>query len=195
MTDVRPGGNRRIDRVLSAAYLDGLPALSLQALRGKRREVEQEEADLSYLRRLLHGRIDIVRAEQALRAGGGTERVVDELPRILADPNRGGRPFSRARYLSAEPGRLDRHRRRVERLVADVDLSDVAARTDDELARVLRTYVTEERRVSGLRGQVQAVLDQCTAELARRYADGEASVGQLLAADLKGAARTKPVTG
>jgi hypothetical protein len=113
-----------------------------------------------------------------------TTPVVDALPTILGEPQRPGRPFGRVRTLSAEPSRADRHRRRVERLVADVDLSDVAARTDDELERVLRTYRTEERRVSEVRGQVQDVLDRCAAELTRRYAEGEASVAQLLHSDL-----------
>jgi hypothetical protein len=74
----------------------------------------------------------------------------------------------------------------VERLVANVDLSDVAARTDDELARVLLTYQDEERQVSEVRARVQGVLDRCSAELARRYVDGETSVGELLAPNLRG---------
>jgi hypothetical protein len=191
MTDVRPGGNRRIDRVLAPDYLDGLESLPIGVLRAKRREVEAEEVDLSYLRRLLHGRIDIVQAEQARRqrarfAGGAPAEhgaVVDELPDILAKPGRASRPFGLVRHLVAEPARSDRHRRRVERLVANVDLSDVAARTDDELERVLRTYQREERQVSDVRARVQKVLDRCSAEVARRYVDGEASVTELLRAE------------
>jgi hypothetical protein len=68
--------------------------------------------------------------------------------------------------------------------VSDVDLSDVAARTDDELARVLRTYQDEERQVSDVRAAVQEVLDTVAAELARRYASGEASVADLLGPEL-----------
>ena len=185
MTDVRPGGNRRIDRVLAPAYLDQLDALPINALRARRREAEQEEVDLSYLRRLLHGRIDLVRAEQARRAGNGHDaQVVDSLAQILSESPRGTRPFDRVRHLVTEPSRADRRRRRVERLVANVDLSDVGARTDDELDRVLRTYRDEEKLVSDVRAQVQQVLDAYAAELARRYSTGAASVGDLLAPDL-----------
>lgn len=183
MTDVRPGGNRRIDRVLGPGFLDDLSTMPVKDLRAKRREAEQEEADLSYLRRLLHGRIDLVRAEQARRAGDGAP-VVDELPSILGEQRRGSRALNRVRHLVTEPSRVDRRRRRVERLVADVDLSDVSARTDDELERVLRTYQAEERRVSEVRTAVQQVLDACADELTSRYASGEASVAELLAADL-----------
>ncbi len=63
------GGRRRIDRVLAEGFVDGLAILSLDEVRGRRRDAEQEEADLSYLRRLLQGRLDLVRAEQAAAAG------------------------------------------------------------------------------------------------------------------------------
>jgi hypothetical protein len=206
MTDVRPGGNRRIDRVLGPTYLDGLPELPIQAVRAKRREAEQEEADLSYLRRLLHARIDIVRAEQARRDGtagadaagvpvdgsAARESLLGELPRILSQPQRGGRPFARPRPPSGSAPRTGRHRRRVERLVANVDLSDVTARTDDELARVLRTYQDEERQVSEVRARVQGVIDRCGTELTRRYASGEAAVAELIEHDLADSHRRRP---
>jgi hypothetical protein len=183
MTDVRPGGSRRIDRILAPAFLDGLQMLTPDQLRTRRRDAELEEADLSYLRRLLHGRIDLVRAEQARRTGDGAP-IVESLPEILAEQRRSSRALDRVRHLVTEPARVDRRRRRVERLVSDVDLSDVAARTDDELARVLRTYQDEERQVSDVRAAVQEVLDTVAAELARRYASGEASVADLLGPEL-----------
>lgn len=183
MTDVRPGGSRRIDRVLAPAFLDGLQSATPAELRTKRRDAELEEADLSYLRRLLHGRIDLVRAEQARRTGDSAP-IVESLPEILAEQRTASRALDRMRHLVTDPSRVDRRRRRVERLVSDVDLSDVAARTDDELARVLRTYQDEERQVSDVRAAVQEVLDTVAAELARRYASGEASVADLLGPEL-----------
>ncbi len=124
-----------------------------------------------------------MRAEQARRAGtGDAQPVVNALSKILGETPRSNRTFDRMRHLVTEPSRGDRRRRRVERLVADVDLSDVASRTDDELDRVLRTYRDEEKRVSEVRAEVQQVLDAYAGELARRYSTGEASVGELLAA-------------
>ena len=58
----RPG-NRRIDRVLAADYLEGLQGLPLAEVRQLRADAEQEEVDLSYLRRMIQGRLDILRAE------------------------------------------------------------------------------------------------------------------------------------
>ena len=76
MIEVRPGGRRRIDRVLAPEYVRDLGQLDLAEVRARRDDAAQEETDLSYLRRLLHGRIDIVKAEQKRRLEGGSSSVV-----------------------------------------------------------------------------------------------------------------------
>ena len=82
-----PSGHRRIDRVLSEGYLEGLSSLPLPEVRELRDQAEQEEADLSYLRRMLQGRVDIINAELARRRGDASDgaSIIDQLPRILAD--------------------------------------------------------------------------------------------------------------
>lgn len=175
----QPAGNRRIDRVLSADYLAGLSTRPLDDVRGMRADAEQEEVDLSYLRRLLQGRVDILRAELARRAGTATGSLVEDLPKILADEGRGG-ARGMGRHAALEPSRADAHRRYVEALVADVELSDVAALPVEDLEHALELFEREEREVSDQRRRVQQVMDACTAEIARRYRDGEADVSQLL---------------
>lgn len=173
-------GGRRLDRVLAADYLDGLAQRPLPQVRELRAEAEQEEADLSYLRRLLQGRVDILRAELARRRGSEPAgSLVDALPGILADA---GRPPARGlgRHVTVEPSRADAHRRRVEALAADVDLSDPTSRTDEQVRAVLEMFEREEREVSAARRRVQDVMDACTAELTRRYRDGQADVSALL---------------
>jgi hypothetical protein len=172
------GGRRRIDRVLSAEFIAGAADLSLDEIRRRRFEAEQEEADLSYLRRLLHGRIDIVQAELARRAAGGTGSIVAELTTILADPSRASR--GAGRHLSVEPTRVAEHRRLVERIVADPALSDVASSSSDDLEQALDRLRAHEREVSEVRLEVQQVVDQLSAELTRRYREGSASVDTLL---------------
>ena len=71
MSEFMAGGRRRVDRVLAPDYLVGLSQLSLEEVRARRAEAEQEEVDLSYARRLLQGRVDILRAEQDYRATDG----------------------------------------------------------------------------------------------------------------------------
>ena len=173
------GGNRRIDRVLAEDYLEGLRDLPLPQLRTLRTEAEQEEVDLSYLRRMIQGRLDILRAELNRRDGTGSPDLVQGLAAILADepraPARG-----MGRHTTMEPSRADSHRRYVEALVADVDLSDVSARSTDEVAHAMRTLSEEEAGLSAKRRQVQQVMDACGAEITRRYRDGEADVDTLL---------------
>lgn len=180
--EVRPGGRRRIDRVLDPGYVRGLEELSLDRLREQRDEAAQEETDLSYLRRLLHARIDIVRAEQERRRTGGHGSVVDQLAAILADnalrPARGS-----GRHQSLEPSRAGEHRRHAEALLGDSDLSDVESLTDEKLAATLHDYAEEETSVSARRREVQAVVDLFNAEIAARYARGTASVDDLLNAE------------
>ncbi len=174
------GGNRRIDRVLADDYLTGISDRSLDELRAMRAEAEQEETDLSYLRRLLQGRLDILRAELDRRAGRGSGgSLLESLPGILAD-DAGSGPHGLGRHLTVEPSRVDSHRRYVEALVADTDLSDPSRHDDDALARLLDVLEREESDVSGKRKAVQVVMDACTAELTRRYRDGQADVSDLL---------------
>jgi len=179
--EVRPGGRRRIDRVLDPAYTEGVDRLPLPEVRALRDEAAQEETDLSYLRRLLHGRIDIVRAEQKRRATGDSTAVVDQLATILS-ANAIGPATGSGRYTTLEPSRAEAHRRHVEALVSDVDLSDVGSLTDDTLDHALATYKAEESSVSARRRQVQVVMDLLNEEIAGRYRQGTASVDELLAA-------------
>jgi len=173
--------SRRIDRVLAEDYLTGLDSAPLEDVRSLRDEAEQEEVDLSYIRRLIQGRMDIVRAELNRRDGHGSSgTLVEGLAQTLADePRAPARGLGR--HTSVEPSRVDSHRRYVEALVADVDLSDTAARTSGQLAHAMRVLAEEEQVLSGKRREVQTVMDACSAEMTRRYRDGEADVAQLLA--------------
>jgi hypothetical protein len=176
----QPGGHRRIDRVLATDFLDRLKEVSLEEIREMRSEAEQEETDLSYLRRLLQGRMDILRAEVDRRSGKDGGSLIDRLPGILADDMNPGSPHGSGRHAVAEPSRADMHRRHVEALVADVDLSNPGAHDDESLRRVLGVLEREEADVSTNRRAVQHVMDKLTEEITRRYREGDASVSDLL---------------
>jgi len=177
--EVRPGGRRRIDRVLDPGYVAGLAELELAEVRARRDDAAQEETDLSYLRRLLHARIDIVRAEQQRRREGGSAPIVAELGRILA-VNAVGPATGSGRHQTLQPSRAEAHHH-VEALVTDVDLSNVGSLSGDQLDGTLQAYCTEETSVSQRRREVQHVVDTFNAEIGSRYASGAASVDDLLA--------------
>jgi hypothetical protein len=179
-----PNGRRRIDKVLSEGFADNLADLELDELRARRREAEQEEADLSYVRRMLQGRMDILRAELSRRAADGDgdgdgDKIVDHLSGVLADSARSDHGLGR--YLRVEPSRVDEHRRQVEQIIADVGVSDVEHHTDDELRESLGRLEGFEAGISEDRQSVQTVMDALTAEVAARYKSGAASVDDLLA--------------
>jgi len=169
MTAPMTGGRRRIDRVLADDFLADLDTANLETLRDLRGEAEQEEVDLSYVRRLIQGRIDITEAERHRRVtGGNAPSIIDQLATILADEN--ATTTGSGRYLSAEPSRVDEHRRVVERVISDVRMSDVAELTDEQLAGALRVLRQHEQRVSDLRRSVQTVVDALSGEIGRRMA-------------------------
>ncbi|MEE1747831.1 MULTISPECIES: RsiG family protein [unclassified Streptomyces] len=155
-----------------------LGALRLPELRTLRRDAQRDEADLSYVRRLVQGRIDILRAELARRLDPETP-VVDRLSEILADTPSQHR--SSARHVTLTTPRSDEYRRLAAETLAEVELSDLDARTDEELHTAMGRLVRYEQQVSRRRHQLQRTTDDCSAEIARRYRDGEAQVDDLLA--------------
>ncbi|MFJ5674608.1 ABC transporter substrate-binding protein [Streptomyces sp. NPDC093097] len=154
-----------------------LSGLTLPELRVVRRDCQQEEADLSYLRRLLQGRIDILRAEIA-RRNGPHSPLLDRLPEILADlPSR---HRSSARHVTLGPPHSEEYRRLADEMLGEVELSDLTARTDEELHDAMGRLIRYERQISQRRQSLQRTTDDCSAEMARRYREGEAQVDDLL---------------
>ncbi len=174
--EYRPGGRRRLDRVLDPVFLDGLASLDDAALHDRRHDVQQEEVDLSYLRRLLHGRLDMLEDERAHRTGErpaplhGAARsdaeLVEVISRVLADEHRVTR--GSGRFLTAEPSRVGENRREEERAVTDLELSAPALLDDAALDAAVRRLREVERNISELRRAVQGVEQILTDELGRR---------------------------
>jgi hypothetical protein len=155
-----------------------LTAPSLPELRTLRRDAQRDEADLSYVRRLLQGRIDILRAELARRSPAGAASVVDRLSEILTDAP--ARYRSSARHVTLGTPYSEEYRLLAAEMLAEVELSDLDARTDLELNTAMGRLVRYEQQVSRRRQRLQRTADDCSAEIARRYREGEAQVDDLL---------------
>ena len=173
-------GNRRIDRVLSERYLDGLSGLTLAEVRELRDDAEQEEADLSYLRRLLQGRVDIIKAELARRRGelGESGSIIDQLPQILADersPARG----SAATAPSSLPASMSTAGWSSASSATPTCLPSPAA-PPTSWRRPSSGSANTSAQISEQRRAVQTVADACAHEITRRYREGEADVTALL---------------
>ncbi|MBD0692380.1 ABC transporter substrate-binding protein [Streptomyces sp. CBMA123] len=173
--------------------------LGLDQLRILRRETLEQEADLSYLRRLLHGRMDILRAELDRRPGGGPAHparaggegsgaraageelggdLLDRLPAILTDAPSTVRRS--ARHVTLGPPRTQESQLEADALMGDVQLADLPAHPAEELLAALERLRAHEREVSGRRQRLLRTADGCNAEITRRYRDGEARVDDLL---------------
>jgi hypothetical protein len=177
-----PGGKRRIDRVLHPRFVADVDRLELDDLRRRRGEAEAEEEGISYLRRVLQGRIDILRAELLRRKNGAEGEhdvagLVAGLPRILSDA--GPSSFTAIPKIRM-PLPNGKHRRRLELLVSDETIARLPELDVAELTRAVELLSREEELVSASRRAVQRVVDVLRGELARRYRDGTASVAQLL---------------
>lgn len=160
-----------------------LTALRLSELRALRRDAQRDEADLSYVRRLLQGRIDILRAELARRGptsvvAVGEGSVVERLSEILTDAP--ARQRSSARHVTLGTPHSEEYGRLAAEMLAEVELSDLDARTDVELTAAMGRLVRYEQQVSLRRQGLQRTTDDCSGEIARRYRVGEAQVEDLL---------------
>ncbi|MFS4091375.1 aerial mycelium formation protein [Streptomyces sp. AF1A] len=160
-----------------------LARLSLPELRAVRRDAQRDEADLSYVRRLLQGRIDILRAELARRGRAAVPApadgsVVERLPEILKDAP--ARHRSSARHVTLGTPHNEEYRQLATEMLGEVELSDLQARTDLELTAAMGRLVRYEQEVSRRRQRLQHTADGCSGEIARRYREGEAQVDDLL---------------
>ncbi|MFB9376019.1 aerial mycelium formation protein [Kineococcus gynurae] len=187
-TGYQAGGRRPLDRILAPEFLAGVEDLPLEEVRDRRNLAEQEEADLSYARRLLQGRLDILGSESRRRAGDdgavavtGTRtdaELVLALTDVLTEARRSD--HGSGRHTSVAPSRVGEHRRRAEAAVADPQLSDPGALDDEALEEATAQLQELESELSGDRHRVQVVMDSLTEEISRRYRDGDVSVDDAL---------------
>lgn len=171
-----------LDRLLADDYVAGIGELPMADLRARKSECSEAEAALSYLRRLVQVRLDIVLAELQSRADGGTgelSELVEQLPEILAE---GGTRTMAGRLPSLTLPDVEDHQLSADLdAIFDVDKAGALPQTDDaEVRRIADGLVELERRVSDQRRALHERLDMLQAEIVRRYKSGEATVDTLL---------------
>jgi hypothetical protein len=168
-----------IARILDDAYLDALPARSIEDIRSMRAECQDVETGLSYLRRVVQGRLDIVGAELTRRHEGGdpadVAALVEKLPEILSDHLRA--PGNGRLPTTLGPGRPDPE---LEASLAAAAVDDIGTATDERLVEARDALTEVEHAISGRRRALFDRIDALQAELTRRYRTGEASVESLL---------------
>ena len=166
--------------LLDAGCDDDLGKHTLKALRERRKRLEEAEAAISFTRRLLHGRIDIVESELQRRRSGQSGRdlaeLVHDLPKILA-----GTPGSASNTnATARAGRLVEV---VPAACVQQELMDLADGIVSPLAmttldcqpvataeRIVEELRSLEQELSSLRREAHERIAQVQTEVALRYA-------------------------
>lgn len=172
-----------LERVTDPTFITDINDADIETIRRKRQECQDLENGLSYVRRLLHGRLDIVRGELEQRRAGAEPAALDDiiarLPELLAEG-------SRSDALPRPPQDLapDSH---AEALVAELEtkfpasvLGELPTRSIDELSALGDGLAAYERDISEGRNALHGVIDELHEEIVRRYQQGDASVDSLL---------------
>ncbi len=172
---------RRIDEATDPAFIANLETMSTDELRKKRGLLDELDTELSYYRRMLHGRMDLLEFELRRRSGEESRTLLEALPQILAAGVGGIHRSPIPRELSLDPpssGSDDRHP--VDTILQDDFLAHLPTIDNDELIAIQTTLTDAERIVSRERREIYDVYDVISAELTRRYKEGLADAGDLL---------------
>jgi hypothetical protein len=132
--------------------------LSLDALRAYRRRLADEEERVSYWRRLVHARIDVLEAE----SGTGSPLSIEDLVRVPGDTGSGRSRHALIGFRAADP--LPDLPVLSEMWVTEVDPHD-AAQVEDALVRLR----TAEKQLTTYRHALHERIDEATRELILRY--------------------------
>lgn len=172
---------RRIDRVEDPDFLAGLDAVPDDELRDRRVMCDELDLELSYYRRMLHGRMDLVSFQMRRVAGEEEESLIDALPRILAEGAYTVTPGLPSRSVPVEAPDVERKGRRLVDKALDGDfIARLPTLEADQLTETLRFLEEVEADVSRQRRSVHHALDTIQAELTRRYREGSADPDALI---------------
>jgi len=172
-----------LSRLLAPTYLAEVDALSLDDIRRMRTECQEAEAALSYLRRLIQGRLDIVHAYLERPAGSDApdlSSLIDNLAGILAGPGRPSGPGRNPVLHSPDTDDMAGLTTELDAILGADEIGRLGDLTEDRLRELADRLRDLEQRVSGERRGLHERIDSLQAELVERHKSGRASVDGLL---------------
>lgn len=173
-----------LQQLLDDGHLGALSVRSVSEIRGLRTDCIAVETGLSYLRRMIQGRLDIVAAEQERRRVGGDPadlpQLIGQLPEIFSEQRRPG-GVGRLPSTVDVPEVDDALADRLDTVAGPGVLARLTEHSDGELAGLFDQLSALEHEVSGYRRAMFERIDALQAELTDRYRTGEADVDALLA--------------
>lgn len=172
---------RRIDIISDDGFADDLANVTLDDLRDRRHLCDVVDTELSYYRRLLHGRMDLLAFEMRRRSGEETRSLIEALPEILADSEGGFNEELPARSLPIEAPDIPlTGRRDIDRVLEDDFLAHLPTIETSEIEQIQTLLAETEAAISTQRRTVYDAYERIQSELSRRYRDGLADVDELL---------------
>ena len=172
-----------LERVTDPAFISGIADADIDVVRRKRQECQDLENGLSYVRRLLHGRLDIVRSELERRRAGAEPAALDDiiarLPELLAEGSRSD-ALPRPPQDLAPDGQAEALVAKLEERFPASVLGALPDRSVEELSTLGDGLAEFEREVSQGRNALHGVIDELHEEIVRRYQSGDASVDSVL---------------
>ncbi len=164
---------RRIDIVLEPEYLEGLDTADLADIRERRDTAEDVEAQISYYRRLIHGRMDLLAFELKRRRGEEERTLIEALPEILSSGLVLGDAPSLKHLETMPPLPSTTGRRLIDRIMEDGVLTQLPDLADDEVSEALERLSEVESALSDQRRQLHGVIDRLQAEIVSRFRSQE----------------------
>jgi hypothetical protein len=160
---------RRIDTVLEPEYLADLPDVSLDELRERRESAEDVETQISYYRRLLHGRLDLLDFELRRRSGQEERTLIEALPEILATGMTFGNEPNLRHIETMPPIPTTTGRRLIDKIMDDGILTQLPELSDEELTEAIDRLGEVEQQLSAQRRELHTVIDALQDEIIARY--------------------------
>ncbi len=168
------------EALLAEDALQQLESLATPELRRVRSDCEAAEEGISYARRLLQGRLDILRARLDERDEPEAGRLLAALPSLLADDGHVADPAQARATRVRVPAGADRYSDLIDAVIAEDDLPALDGDDLEDLERITEALTALERELSARRRALFTRIDAIRAELVARYKDGRADVRELL---------------
>lgn len=168
------------EALLSDDSLEHIDTLGTEDLRRIRAACEEAEEGISYARRLLQGRLDILRAALDGHDDPEAGRLLSDLPQLLADGSHVSDPAQVRSTRVRVPADADRYSALIDAVIAEDELAEVPGGDLASVARIVAALTEVEQELSARRRALFTRIDALRGELLARYKDGRADVRELL---------------
>ena len=176
--------DEELEPLFAPDYLEGVEGKSLEEVRAMRAECQEAETVVSYLRRVVQGRLDIVHSFLDHQSSGESvadlDAVVDDLSSII------GSGPARPQGYGRLPSQMSPDMERVD-LTSEIDdvlnaegIGRLPTMSAEDLREVAGGLTVIEQRISDQRRTLHERIDHLQAEIVSRYKTGEATVDGLL---------------